>query len=293
MTISVAATNQSGFKSLVEKHQVLVLILLVYGLTWPFMILEALASRDLLPFDPPVAFTILQAFMPGLAAVIVAGLVRGGPGIRALLGKYLIARVRFKWYAFAVFGMAGISIIAILLTNLVGKSPAIPLLSTDMPPTSGTVGVLVNILVLFVFSILFNTEELAWRGFALPRLQTKHNALISSLVLSIPWLFFHLPLFFKVGSSQAESSFISYAVGLVGLSVLFTWLSNNTRGSVLLACILHASMNTWTQVFSINSEANNQLLGWMLTVILVIVAVIVVTVAGAKDLSRTSPRLQE
>jgi membrane protease YdiL (CAAX protease family) len=293
MTISVTAANKTGLKSFVEKHQVSTLILLVYGLTWPFMILEVLASRDLLPFDPPVVFTILQAFMPGLAAVIVAGLVTGGPGIRALLGKYLIAGVGLNWYAFAVFAMAGISIVAILLADLVGGLVAIPLLSPDMPPVSGPLSVFLNILILFVFSILFNTEELAWRGFALPRLQAKHNALISSLVLSIPWLFFHLPLFFKVGSSQSESSFVSYAVGLAGLSVLFTWLCNNTRGSVLLACILHASMNTWTQVFSINSEASNQLLGWMLTVLLVIVAVIVVSVSGAKNLSRTSPRIQE
>ncbi|MBE0682623.1 MAG: CPBP family intramembrane metalloprotease [Anaerolineales bacterium] len=291
MTTSVIATNKMDSKSLVEKYPLPIFFLLVYGLTWPLMIVEVLASRSLLPFQPPMAILILQAFMPGLAAVIVAGLTAGRAGIRALLGKLLIARVGFRWYAFAIFGLAAVLLAAILLGNQFGVLPALPILSTKMPPFSGPIGLLINVALLFIFSIIFNTEELAWRGFALPRLQSKYNALTSSLILSIPWILFHLPLFFKLGSSQAESSFISYAIGLAGMTVLFTWMFNNTRGSVLLAYLLHASMNTWTQIFSIDGA--NQTQSWMLTGLFVILAVIAVAISGAENLSRTNPRIQE
>jgi membrane protease YdiL (CAAX protease family) len=292
LTTSVLTTDKSSLKSQVEKHQVTILILLVYGLTWPFMILEVLASQHIVSFTPPAAFMILQGFMPGVAAVIVTGLTRGSPGVRALLQKVLIVRVSPWWYAFAFFTMAGVSIAAILLTNRLDASSAIPLLSPENP-FSGPLGLLAGILMLFLFTMLFNAEEFAWRGVALPRLQARHNALVASLILSVPWLFFHLPLFFKAGSSQSESSFLSYAVGMVATTILFTFLYNHTRGSLLLVYILHASMNTWTQIFSINSSAPNPLLDWTLTAVLVALAVLVVIVTGAKNLARTNARIIE
>lgn len=124
-------------------------------------------------------------------------------------------------------------------------------------------------------------------------MQAKYNALTSSLILSIPWLFFHLPLFFKLGSSQADSSFISYAIQMMANTVLFTWMYNHTRGSILLPWILHASMNTWTQIFSINSEATSPVLGWMLTGVFVLAAIAVTFVSGAENLARTNQRVQE
>jgi len=293
MTASVMTANKPGSRSLVEKYALLIFVVLVYGLTWPFFIVEVLASRNMLSSEPPVALMILQGFMPGLAAVIVTGLTRGRAGIRALFQKVLIARVGFQWYVFAIFIMGAISVSAILLANWIGTSPSIPLVSTRMPPASGPVGLLLNVVMLFIFSALFNSEELGWRGFALPRLQAKYNALMSSLILSIPWLFFHLPLFFRLGSSQADSSFISYAIQMMANTVLFTWMYNHTRGSILLPWILHASMNTWTQIFSINSEATSPVLGWMLTGVFVLAAIAVTFVSGAENLARTNQRVQE
>ena len=292
MTTSVLAADKSSLKTLVEKHPITILVLLLYGLTWPFMILEVLASRDLLPFPLPGAVMILQGFMPAVAAAIVTGLTVGRPGIRALFRKALIARVGARWYAFAFLAMAGVSLAAILIANLLGASPAIPLLSPEIP-FPGPLGLLAGTLILFLFSMIFNLEEFAWRGVALPRLQARYNALTASLILSVPWLFFHLPLFFKVGSSQSKTSFLSYAIGMMATTILFTFLYNHTRGSVLLAWILHASMNTWTQIFSINSSAPNPVLEWTVTGVLVALAAVVVAITGAKNLSRTHARITE
>ncbi|HJR81945.1 MAG TPA: CPBP family intramembrane glutamic endopeptidase [Anaerolineales bacterium] len=293
MTTSVLISSTSQSNSIVKKYPLMFFFLLAYGLTWPFMIVEVFESYNMLPFQVPMAILILQAFMPGLAAVIVTGLSSGREGIRALFRKLLIVRVEFRWYAFAIFGMAAISAAAIALHNLFGSLPGIPFLSTKMPVFSSPVELLLNIMLLFIFSILFNSEEFGWRGFALPRLQAKYNALTSSLILSVPWLFFHLPLFFKQGSSQADSSFLSYGIGIVATTVLFTWMYNNTRGSLLMAFLLHASSNTWTQIFSINSDATNHFLAWMMTGVLVLLAILVTVMSGAENLSRSHVRIQE
>jgi membrane protease YdiL (CAAX protease family) len=293
MTTSTFASTENKSRSWIHRYPLAAFFLLAYGLTWPFILLEVFESYEMLPFQVPMPVLILQAFMPGLAAVIVTGLISGRSGIGALFNKLTIVRVGPGWYGIAIFGLAAVSAAAIGLHNLFSSSADIPLLSTKLPPVSGPVELLLNIVFLFIFSVLFNSEELGWRGFALPRLQAKYNALTSSLILSVPWLFFHLPLFFKLGSSQADSSFLCYGIGIMATTVLFTWLYNNTRGSLLPAFFLHASSNTWTQIFSINSDATNHFLAWMMTGVLVLIAIIVVLVSGAENLSRTNSRVQE
>lgn len=291
MSTSVLTTdNKTNFSALVEKYQIPILFVLVLGLTWPFMIVDVLGSHGILPFRVPVALWLVMGYMPTLAAVIVTRLMQGREGVRALFRKLLIARVGFKWYAFAIFGLAAICVVAILLGNLFGATTNSPIIPVEMA-AAGPFALLLNAVLGLIVRGIMNGEEFAWRGAALPRLQAKYNALTSSLILSIPWILFHLPLFFTKGSSQVEMSFAGYAIQLVATSILFTWLYNNTRGSVLLAYILHAAMNTWTSIFAIDPA--NQFQGWILTGVFVAVAVIVTIVSGAENLSRTNTRIQE
>jgi len=262
----------------------------VLGLTWPFMIVDVLGSRGILPFRVPVVLWLVMGYMPTLAAVIVTGLTQGREGVRALFRKLLIARVGFKWYLFAIFGLAVVCIVDILLSNQLGSSPA-RLILPEEALAAGPIGLLLNAVLGFLIRGVFNGEELAWRGAALPRLQAKYNALTSSLILSIPWILFHLPLFFTKGSTQENMSFVAYAVQLAATSILFTWLYNNTRGSVLLAYLMHAAMNTWTEFFAIDPA--NPFQGWMLNGVLIVIAVIAIAVSGAENLSRTNSRIKE
>ncbi len=288
MTTSILTTGKNNWSSQVEKYQILIGFVLILSLTCPFMIWDALAAHDILPFRLPIPVMLMQAYMPTVAVVIVTGLTTGKAGIRALLSKLLIARVGFGWYIFAIFGIAAICVTTILLGNQFGSMPAVPILAEGMP--SNPIALFAMVTITFLVRGILNGEELAWRGFALPKLQAKYNALVSSVILSVPFVLFHLPLFFD--PEMGMGPFASFAIRAVALTILFTWLYNNTRGSVLLAYLMHAAFNTWTAVFSIQTSTN-RFQDWMMTVVMVLLAAIVVITAGAKDLSRTNSRVQE
>ena len=289
---TITNTSTQPKESFLQKYPLIAFFMLAFGLTWIFMITDALGLHGVLHFRLPLPSMIVMGYMPTLAAVIVTRATKGKEGVRALFRKLLVARVGFRWYAFAIFGFGVLSVAAIMLYNVFGGSPTVSILSKDAPPFSGPIAMLLNIVLLFVIVGVVNGEELAWRGFALPRLQAKYNALTSSLILGVLWALFHLPLFFTLtGSSQAGESPVGFLISTVSLTILYTWMYNHTRGSVLMAYLFHAAANTWTRVFSI--DHGSATIGWILTGLITLAAVIVVLTSGADNLSRTATRIQE
>jgi hypothetical protein len=70
------------------------------------------------------------------------------------------------------------------------------------------------------------------------------------------WAFWHLPIFFMPGFNGSGSDLIgiveavaAFLVGTTAMAVLFTWVFNNTRGSLLLAILFHASLDAATPSF--------------------------------------------
>jgi len=291
MTTLVGTSDRTLKANLIRRHPLVSFFVLAIGLTWIFMITDALGSQGILPFRLPLPLMIVMGYMPTLAAVIVVGTTQGKEGVRALIRKLLVARLGLRWYLFAIFGLAVIYAATIVIYNQYSGLPAVPILSTRMPSLP-PLQLALSVLPMFLVIGIVNGEELAWRGFALPRLQTRHNALTSSLILGILWTVFHLPLFFtRTGSSQADESFVSFLISTVAMTILYTWMYNNTRGSVLLAYLFHAAANTWSQVFSIDHA--NPTLGLILAGVLVAVAAVVAMIAGLENLSRTTERMKE
>jgi hypothetical protein len=78
---------------------------------------------------------------------------------------------------------------------------------------------------------------------------------------------------------------LSYLLGTMAISILFTWLFNNTRGSVLLATMLHQGVNIWTDVYH-SDLASVALFSKLYAGALYVVTAIVVVIYGAARLSR-------
>jgi membrane protease YdiL (CAAX protease family) len=83
-------------------------------------------------------------------------------------------------------------------------------------------------------------EEIGWRGFALSRLQTIiKNQLVAGVILGVIWGLWHLPLY--LNPEQSSFPLILFILFIIGISIIYSVLFNNTRGSLLMAVILHAS----------------------------------------------------
>ena len=92
-------------------------------------------------------------------------------------------------------------------------------------------------------------EEGGWRGFALPRMERLHGPLLASLIVGVLWALWHLPEFL-VSSWTASMgggilSIILFTLGAITFTIVITWVFNNTRASLLLAILVHASIDTF------------------------------------------------
>jgi uncharacterized protein len=185
-------------------------------------------------------------------------------------------RVGWRWYAVVVLGPAGFSLAVAVAYALLGGSWA-----DAAPPVLG--GETPLVLVPVFLAVLFITdglgEELAWRGFALPRLLTRYNALVASLILGVLWGAWHLPLVWTEGAPLYQQPVWLLLLDITAKSVLFTWVFLHTRGSVLLAALLHATTNLFV-ASPVVAEAGSVTLLLLAAAAKWVVVVIVVAVAG-------------
>ncbi len=98
----------------------------------------------------------------------------------------------------------------------------------------------------FLWAVLFGgplNEEMGWRGFALPRLQLRYSPLIASVIIGILWGLWHVPLHFMNAYGGGAFGAI-IRIQEIPVAILFTWLYNLSKGSLLAMLLLHASINT-------------------------------------------------
>jgi membrane protease YdiL (CAAX protease family) len=92
------------------------------------------------------------------------------------------------------------------------------------------------------------SEEPGWRGYALPHLLEKSNALKAGLITGILWALWHLPAYIISGTPQEAANpfeaFLGFILIALGMNLLQAWVFIRTKGSALLAGILfHLSYN--------------------------------------------------
>jgi membrane protease YdiL (CAAX protease family) len=265
------ATRSDGVLAWIRRHPLLAFFVLAFALTWAIEIPMQVFQL--------AALQLVVGWMPGLTALLVAGAGEGRGGIRTLLRGLLLWRVGIQWYALALVGFLVLWFVPQALNPAFGGS--------GVHPPVLSLAVLVGFVGMLVVRMLLNSEELAWSGFALPRLQARQSALAASLLLGLIWAVWHLPLFFTPGS-QRDLGFALFLAGTVCTRVVLTWAFNSTGGSVLLCSLLHQSINTWTDLLAPlvppADQVLNQRLGLGLDLAVVLVLVIIV---GASRLAHT------
>ena len=185
---------------------------------------------------------------PGVAGILLTGLIYGRAGLREFRSRLLRWRVGARWYAVAIL-TAPLLITAVLL--------ALSLLSPEFFPriyiTSDKASVLLMGMAVGLVAGIF--EELGWTGLAVPTMRLRYGVLGTGLIVGVLWQTWHLLIdYWSSGVTSGEISLaiwlpawlIGTVVGqLVAYRVLMVWVYERTE-SLLLAMLMHASLAGFT-----------------------------------------------
>ncbi len=258
--------------------------LLTYAFSWLFWVPQALSAHGLAlpaglagflasPLNP-------AAFGPLVAALLLTSLQEGGKGVIRLLKWGIDLHFRKIWLLPILFLPPLVFTGATLLSVLLGATPL------DLSALSNPVVALVApVMILLTAGPL--QEEFGWRGYALPRLQQRFNALVSSVILGLLWWLWHLPLVFIPGRFMVGTLplFGMLMVEIVLTNILFTWIFNNTGGSVLAAMLFHTAMNWSIWILLPTMQVNATIIGLTVLLLSGVVAVIL-RIYGSERLTR-------
>ncbi len=142
-----------------------------------------------LPWPTRCEFWHVGGFLgPIGSAFLCTALISGKAGLRQFLRRFILWRVGFQWYVFAVLACPILIMLGIFATVPNALSAFIP----SMLPSVLLLFVGLLIAEMFVSGLI---EEPGWRGFALPRLQERYGPLTGSLILGFFWGLWHYAVF--------------------------------------------------------------------------------------------------
>lgn len=253
---------------------------LIFALGWSFLFWGA-SVRFNPNGDPSSSLLFLIGGAGPLIAALVLTHLSEEPAARRdfWVRAFDPRRIRWPWSAVSLVLHPAIILLAFTVGNALGSS---------LPEPDAQADSLIPLLTLAFFVFWFGPlpEELGWRGFALDRLQMRNTALVASLVLGAVWALWHVPLFFVPGTFQFELGLGSlrswiFLLSNIPLSVLMTWVFNNTSRSTLSAVLMHYSGNLLGALFP-----KTDLVAGLELVFLTLAAAIVVVGWGARHLVR-------
>jgi uncharacterized protein len=269
--------------SLVKRHPIITFFVLTYVLTWaiesPLVFLT-----DSLTGTQSLALVILASNVPSAVAIVLTAIVLGRGALRKLLGRLLIWRVSLFWYLVVFLGPVALTGGVVGLNTLMGG----PALSLGMT--------LVGAATFFAFSVVPGSalgEEIGWRGYVLPRLQSRMSALSAALLIAPLWGLWHLPLWLTGDPVKTPTFFVPFVGGVFALSVITTWVYNSTGGSLLMVVLLHATFNLPITLTIDDLGTGGRVPSLLYFGLLAVAAIVVVIWAGPEHLSRKRKKQQQ
>jgi uncharacterized protein len=119
-------------------------------------------------------------------------------------------------------------------------------------------------------------------------LQRNMSALKASLILGILWGLWHLPAFWVPGAALGLDvkpslfEIMKYVFNVVGVTIIFTWLYNHTRGSLIIDFFFHASYNALPSLLYISADVFPEIDTWVIWGF----AILLIMIYGAENLAK-------
>ncbi|CAN5124407.1 hypothetical protein BH11PSE10_BH11PSE10_09810 [soil metagenome] len=257
----------------VQQRSLLTFFALVFALSVPFWWIGSATDLQLMP---GLSVSVLMAFGPMVAALVLVHRESGMTGVRKLLKRSVDFRriTDRRWYLPILLLMP--------LTSLavygVMRGLGLPL------PAPADLSVVPALLMLLAFFVGALGEELGWSGYVLDPLQRRWNAFQAGLILGVVGVAWHLvPLLFVMHRGPAWIAW--WCLYAVAFRVLVVWLFNNTGGSVFAVALFHATLNLSFMLFPVNGSHFDMRLGGIVMACLATAATVL---WGATTLARYS-----
>ena len=248
----------------------------------------------------PAELALSSVLSVSISGIVITAILEGKAGLKLLSKRVLIWRVGIGYWIFAVFFLVPVILLGSLINPFFNGNPV------SLNQLKLQLSIVPMYIIFFIVAGL--GQELGWTGFLLPRLHTRFSALLSGLIRATFVIVWHIPLlifthaqpdviqYFPYGAWILQKGFwITFlAMALLSLpwSILFTWLFNNTKGSLLLVAVFHGSEIWLVYLISgmgIDPKNLDNLWGYGIVMILSVITIIILT--GPENLSRRYKRI--
>ena len=274
-------------KQLVKRYPVLTFFVLTAALGW----IAVLVGITAMPIDEEHEMTAMHGILvfliasPSVVGVVLTAAVDGRTGLKEMFSRVVRWRVSPVWYATALLLPFSISGLGYLVQGLLG-GPLAPINFVEQ---------LVFFLPFGLMAPLF--EEFGWRGFALPRLQRRHNALVSALIVGLGWALWHATVNYMGKVAQYRTTIVPWLLLWsqynFSQSVLLSWIHNNTRNSMLLVLLGHFGITMGNMFGLPDATVGDDLQATLVNVALYwLVAIVIIVATGPRRLVRESRTVQ-
>jgi len=204
---------------------------LTFALTWGIAAILVMAPDAVERMFGPIGLSnplyLLAVYAPGISGVVLAWNRLGRSGLRRYFSRLRMIRMPISNWLFLVVGFPAIVYAGAALSGTVSTTPVFSPWYTVVPA------------LLAAMFLMGTWEELGWRGVALPLMQRRFSPLTSGLLVGVVWAVWHLPAFALSGTVQSGWALGPYFVGLLAVSVIMTWFFNASKGSILIAWLIH------------------------------------------------------
>jgi membrane protease YdiL (CAAX protease family) len=269
-----------------QSVSVIVFFLVAFGIPWAtwIVLLRRVAAPEI-----TLAFIVGSSFC-SLGGVLATYIDTGRSGVRELARRCVLYRVSVAWWLYALFLVVAVHAVATIVYGAVhGKvGPITPMELFHQW----------WLIFIFIFGLFQGPlgEELGWRGFLLPRLLEKCSPLKATVILGLAWAVWHMPAGMLIGGPyyfHTVMGTLLFTASTIALSILMTVLFLHTRGSVLLAIVMHWSVMPGKYIVENLFPTSQEPPDWLRAVVLVTLAITVVAVLGKKLSAPTSAQKSE
>jgi membrane protease YdiL (CAAX protease family) len=249
----------------------------------------------------PSQLIMISVLSASFSGILITAVVDGKSGLKLMFSRLLIWRAGVGYWLFALF--------FIILTIIAGSlfNPLFQGNSISVSHAGSSLNPLVMFFIFFIISGL--GQELGWTGFLIPRLQSRFSALNAAIIRTIFVGIWHLPIFiysmikpqslsgFQYAGWIAQKGFtVAYVIAILMImlpwSIFFSWIFNNTKGSLLLVSVLHGSeifVALW--MMSARIDPANLDNYWGYGLVMILSSIMIVVINGPKNFSRKYERI--